>query len=365
MAKIAIVGLDHMGQSLPTCLERMGNTIAPVIDCDVCWIAIDTPVDEEGHGNIKPVLEAIIDVKLQLKEGVLVIVSSQIPVGTSKEFVKLLGEEFNYAYMPEHMRIGMGVEDFMALKEVVIGVDDELLKDQILDIFMGKAVMFTSVATGEMIKHATNAFLATSLSFIYDIADVCEAVGADVTDVARALKSDYRIGQEAYLDASVGFSGGHLERDLDYLLEVAESKEAYIPVIWAVMEKNRWRRKIVINKLGNVKGKKIAFWGTTYKPGVPPSDNSLPAKLMRDLEDMGAESHLCDPHLDNKDPYFTVEGCMAIICITPWEELKSLDFKKVANLMVGLKILFDARNYFVDLEDEIKDAGIKYIGVGR
>ncbi len=363
MVKVGIVGLGHMGQSLPICLEKMGNTIVPLKKCDVCWIVIDTPVNEEGHGNTESIFEAIKDTKPQLKDGVLVIVSSQIPVGTSKEIVKLLGKKFNYAYMPEHMRIGMGVEDFMNLKEVVIGIDNTDHEDQLLDVFMGKTVVFTSVVSAEMIKHATNAFLATSLCFIYDIADVCEAVGADVIDVTRALRSDHRIGQEAYLDASAGFSGGHLERDLDYLQKVAKLNKVQIPVLSAVIRKNTNRRRIILDKLGDVKGKRVAFWGVAYKPGASPSDNSLPAKLMRDLKNMGAQINFHDPYLDigDADSYSVVEGCMAIICITPWEELKKLDFKKVAKLMAGPKIFFDARNYFKDIDMSM----FKYTGVGR
>ena len=216
MIKINLIGTEHMSESLAVCFEKFGNEISSIEECDVCWIAIDTPVDNEGHGQIGSVLDAIRGIKPYLRDGVLVVVSSQIPVGTSKKIQKILGDEYGYAYMPELMRIGEGVDDFMNLKQVVIGVDNDECKDMLSTIFMGKSIMFTNVATAEMIKHANNAFLATSLSFIYDIADVCEAVGADVTQVARALRSDHRIGYEAYLDASAGFSGGHLERDLDY-----------------------------------------------------------------------------------------------------------------------------------------------------
>jgi len=359
--KIGIVGTEHMAQSLSTCLEKLGNGIIPLKDCKVCWIAIDTPVNKRGQGNIKPILDAVKDVKSQLKNGTLVIVSSQIPVGTSKKIVEILGKKFGYAYMPENMRVGKGVSDFMNLPEITIGVDDDKYKVTILKMFSKKPVHFVSVATGEMVKHATNAFLATSLSFIYDIADICEAVGADVTDVAKALRSDYRIGQEAYLDASAGFSGGHLERDLDYLQKMAKSKKVAIPVINSVMKKNNMRRKIVTDKLGNVKGKKVAFWGITYKPGVPPSESSLPAKLMRDLGRKGAKINVYDTLYAGTDPYESVKNCMAIVCITPWEELKKLDYKKVSRRMVQPKIFFDARNYFKDIDMK----GLTYIGVGR
>lgn len=365
--KISIIGKGHMANALAVCLEKMGNTIVS-LDCDVCWIAIDTPVNKDGQGNVESIFKAVKDAKLQLKKGTLVIVSSQIPVGTSKQIVKMLGKNFDYAYMPEHMKIGTGVEDFDNLKEVVMGVDSEDCKDKLSDILKGKKVVFVSVATAEMIKHALNAFLATSLSFIYDIADVCEVVGADVTDVARALRADDRIGQKAYLDASVGFSGGHLERDLGYLEKVAYYKGVSVPVIRAVMEKNEKRRKIILDKLGNVKGEKIIFWGITYKPGVPPSEDSLPAKLMRDLKGMDAKVVFCDPYFEDIDlytPAYMARDCIAVICITPWEDLKKIHFREMARLMKKPKIFFDARNYFKKFENEMKAVGIKYIGVGR
>lgn len=363
--KIGFVGTGHMAASLPPCLKKLGNKIVSIEDCKVCWIAIDTPVDKNGLGIIKPILDAAKKVKPQLKAGTLVIVSSQIPVGTSQRIVKILGKKFPYAYMPETMRVGFGPSDFMNLPEIPMGVDDDKTKAVILKIFSKKPVHFTSVATAEMIKHATNAFLATSLSFIYDIADICEAVGADVTDIARALRADYRIGQEAYLDASAGFSGGHLERDLDYLQKVAKAKKVKIPVLTGVINKNLKRRRVVIDKLGNVKGKKVAFWGITYKPGVPPSESSLPAKLMRDLKRKGAKISVYDKSYAKTDPYESVRKCVAIVCITPWEELKKIDFKKVSKQMIKPKIFFDARNYLVREGEVIRKTGINYIGVGR
>ena len=246
--KIAIVGVDHMAQSFSFCLERMGHKITSLDECDICWIAIDTPI-EKGQGNIKPVFEAIEKVSYQIKNGVLVICSSQIPVGTSKEIVRTLGDKISYAYIPEHMRIGRGIFDFMNLKEITIGVDNDKCKSILLELFKDKTVFFTSVASAEMIKHATNAYLATTLSLINDIADICEQVGADVADVTHALRSDWRIGKEAYLDVSVGFRGGHFDRDINYLQGVAKDKGIEIPILDAVMEKNHKRRDKIVSKL--------------------------------------------------------------------------------------------------------------------
>jgi UDPglucose 6-dehydrogenase len=254
MNKIAIIGTEHMAQAFSFCLEKMGHQIVSLEECEVCWIAIDTPINE-GEGDVMPVFNAIKEMKYCLaerKHNVLVICSSQIPVGISKKLMEILGDRFNYAYMPEHMRMGRGIFDFINLSQYTIGVDDDKAKHLILDLFYDKPVFFTNVATAEMIKHATNAFFATTVSLINDIADICERVGADVTDVTKALRADWRIGKEAYLDVSVGFRGGHFDRDLNYLQDVAKEKNIDIPIIDAVKEKNYKRREKILSKLINI-----------------------------------------------------------------------------------------------------------------
>src|SRR3990167_5486858 len=184
--KIAIVGTEHMAQSFSYCLERIGHKIVGIEESDVCWIAIDTPISKDGRGDIKIVFDAVKKISPKLKDNVLVICSSQIPVGTSQELIKILGDRVSYAYIPEHMRMGRGI---------------------------------------------------------------FEQVGADVTDVTHALRSDWRIGKEAYLDVSVGFRGGHFDRDLNYLQDVAKEKKVDIPIIDAVKEKNYKRRERMVSKL--------------------------------------------------------------------------------------------------------------------
>ena len=246
---IAIVGIEHMAQSFSYCMERMGHKIVGLGDCDVCWIAIDTPI-KDGKGDIEPVFEAAKRIKLKIRDGALVICSSQVPVGSSRKLMKILGN--NYAYIPEHMRIGRGIFDFINLTQITVGIEDEKYKHILVDLFHDKEVFFTSIETAEMIKHATNAYLATTGSLINDIGDICEQVGADVTDVTKALRSDWRIGKEAYLDVSVGFRGGHFDRDLNYLQGVAKERGIETPILDAVMEKNHKRRDAIVSKLINI-----------------------------------------------------------------------------------------------------------------
>src|SRR3990167_6846350 len=247
--KISIVGTEHMAQSFSYCLERMGHKIVSLGECDVCWIAIDTPI-KDGWGDVKPVFDTVEKISSKLKNGCLVLCSSQVPVGTSRELIKIVGN--NYAYIPEHMRIGRGIFDFINLKQITVGIEDDKCKHILLDLFHDKEVFFTSIETAEMIKHATNAYFATTVSLINDIADICEQVGADVADVTHALRSDWRIGKEAYLDVSVGFRGGHFDRDLNYLQQVAKDKGIETPILDAVMEKNHKRRDKIVSKLINI-----------------------------------------------------------------------------------------------------------------
>jgi UDPglucose 6-dehydrogenase len=244
--KIAIVGIEHMAQSFVYCMEKIGHTITSLEECDVCWIAIDTPI-VDGVGDVNPVFEAAKKIKRQLKEGTLVLCSSQCPVGTSREIMKILGD--NYAYIPEHMRIGRGIFDFMNLKQITVGVDNDKHKHTLISMFHDKTVFFTSIETAEMVKHATNAYLATTVSFINDIADICDKVGANVVDVTTALRADWRIGKEAYLDVSVGFRGGHLDRELNYLRHVAKEHGVDTPILSADLEKNHKRRDKIVSKL--------------------------------------------------------------------------------------------------------------------
>ena len=245
--KISIVGTGHMAQSFSYCMERIGHEITSLEECGVCWIAIDTPIGKDGKGDIKPVFEAVKKIKPKLRDGVLVLCSSQVPVGTSRELMKILGN--NYAYIPEHMRIGRGIFDFVNLAQITIGVDDDRHKHTLIELFYDKTLFFTTIETAEMIKHATNAYLATTVSFINDIADICDKVGADVIDVTKALRADWRIGKEAYLDVSVGFRGGHLDRELNYLQQIAKDNGIETPILSADLEKNHTRRDKIVSKL--------------------------------------------------------------------------------------------------------------------
>jgi UDPglucose 6-dehydrogenase len=429
--KIAVVGLWHLGEIYSVCLAELGHDVvgvsndkavienfsknipplaepklaellasnraarrlsystdlAAVKDCDVVWITFDTPVNDEDEVDVAVVLEAIKKVTPHLRDGVLLVVSSQIPIGTSKKIVADIKKtrpslKFNYAYSPENLRLGDAVRCFMEPGRVVVGTDSVkgLATFKNLLSKLSAEIVSMSPASAEMVKHALNAFLATSISFTNDIADLCEQYGADVEAVVKALKSDPRIGSKAYLFAGLGFSGGTLGRDLKAMMKAAEAHKIDVPVIGNVFLKNKSRNAIVekrlANELGEIKGKTFAMFGVTYKAGTSTLRRSQPLEIEKSLREKSVKFRLYDPwakpeevrsstpSLFFNDPYMAAEGVDGILVMTPSRDFENFDFVKLRKVAKGA-LLFDTCNILCDKEDMIKAAGFKYLSIGR
>lgn len=432
--KLAVIGLWHLGEIYSACLAELGHhvigiaddasvveglkknipplaeprlefllkkhqilrrlryttDIASVSDCDAVWITFDTPVDGRDRADPSVIFSCLDAIIPRLKNNVLFGISSQIPVGSSSAIVDFVkkkrpGFAFKYAYVPENLRLGEAVESFLNPKRMVIGAEDIRTQGMVKTIFRGTGADFLcmSPASAEMVKHSLNAFLATSLSFIYDIADVCEAVGADILDVSRALKSDPRIGEKAYLDASIGFSGGTLGRDLNALLREAKIRGKKIPVIRSVFSKNRERKQIVLrfleSRLRTLKNKKIIIAGLAYKQGTSTLRRSLALEVAEKIHKKGARVGLYDaivaerdirtavrfPFSCEKTFFDALKDAHACIVITPWGGLQKINFRKMRAMMKAPAILFDARNFLAARSREAIVAGVCYKGVGR
>ena len=432
--KIAVIGLWHLGEIYSAGFAELGHSVIGISDdaqvveglqrnepplaepqlvpllekhqtsgrlvysndhelikkCNAVWITFDTPVDSRDTADTSVIFECLKKALPYFKNGVVIGVSSQLPVGTSQKiraFVKKRRPKlsFRYAYVPENLRLGEAVERFLNPKRIVIGAEDMRTREQVKTVFknINADFLFMNPVSAEMVKHALNAFLATSLSFIYDIADVCEMVGADILDVSRALKSDPRIGGKAYLDASVGFSGGTLGRDLRVLLTEAASCRRELPVIRSVFHKNKERRNLVLqflkSRLKSLKNKKVGVAGLTYKAGTNTLRRSLPLEIAEEVWRKGAHIGLYDTTVPEKNineavqfPFSyektllaSLKGAHACVVITPWDDLKKVDFKKMRATMKSPALLFDARNFLVDEAERIKKASIGYQGVGR
>ena len=362
-------------------------------DRDVVWITLDTPVNDEDVADIEPVLAAIKKVTPDLRDGVLLVVSSQIPVGTSAKIIDMINAErpslnFEYVYSPENLRLGIAVDSFMQPGRIVAGVSSEKALTMFKNIFVkmpGVEIVSMSSASAEMTKHALNAWLATSISFTNDIADLSERYGADVEAVAKALKSDPRVGPKAYLFAGLGFSGGTLGRDLKAMMNAASANGITLPVIEGAFLKNKSRNAIVpqrlAKELSDVKGKTIAMFGVTYKAGTSTLRRSQPLEIEKELREAGVQFRLYDPWAKAEevaavtpssffnDPYVAAEGADAILVMTPWKDFGSLDFKKLRAAMSNTAtrdgILFDTCNILCDKEEMIRAAGFTYMSIGR
>ncbi len=356
-------------------------------DCDVVWFSFDTPVDDNDEVDVSVVMEAVKKSTPFFQSNVLIGISSQLPVGTSKTICAALRAarpelQFEYAYSPENLRLGDAVKCFLEPGRVVLGADTPEALRRATEVFapLKAEIVSMSVPSAELAKHALNAFLATCISFANDLADISGKMGGDIEDVIRALKSDPRVGSKAYLFAGLGFSGGTLARDLKALIHAGEREKVALPVIQGVLEKNRVRNELVKirleEKLGSVKGKTLALLGVTYKSGTPTLRRSQALEVEKMLREAGATFRLYDPLANPeevkaitpspffRDVYEVVQGADAALVVTPSKEFKTLDFAKLKSLM-RTPILFDTQNVLCDKEKDIKGAGITYLSIGR
>ncbi|MDO8569174.1 MAG: nucleotide sugar dehydrogenase [bacterium] len=363
------------------------SNFSKIKECNVVWVTFDTPVNDDDEVQLDVIFKSLEQIIAYLQDGVLFVVSSQIPIGTSKKVVAMIKEKcpeitFYYAYSPENLRLGEAVKCFMDPGRIVIGTEDDEALTKMKEIFspLHVEIVVMNPASAEMTKHALNAFLATSISFTNDIADLCELYGADVEEVIRALKSDPRIGPKAYLFAGLGFSGGTLGRDLKAMMIAGKARDIKLPVIEGVFLKNKSRKTIVEQKLtkefGDIKGRTLALFGVTYKAGTSTLRRSQPLEIEKLLREAGAILKLYDsfakidevaaitPSSFSDDPYEAVKDAEAILIMTPSKDFLNLDFPRLRTAMAG-SLLFDTCNILWDKRDEIRSAGFKYICVGQ
>jgi UDPglucose 6-dehydrogenase len=394
--RICVCGLWHLGTVIAACLAAAGHDVTgfdenvealgrgelPVQEpglaeliravrftsdrevlrsADVVWIAWDTPVDDDDRADVEAVHERAAALFDFISDGTLVVVSSQLPVGSVRRLEEASSHRFRFACAPENLRLGSAIESFTRASRMVAGVRDDSARAVMADVLapLGVPLEWMSVESAEMTKHALNAFLATSIAFINEIAAVCEESGADARDVARALKSDPRIGPRAYLSPGVPYSGGTLARDVGFLAPRA-------PLLAAVKASNdrhkNWARSKLVNVLGTLRGKTIALWGLTYKPGTDTLRRSEAVELARWLTAEGAQVRAHDPAVSRipdgvpvtlcASPADALRGADALVVATEWPDYRS------ATIPVGM-IVIDANNFVGGRE------GLRHFSVGH
>ena len=428
--KVCVFGLWHLGTVTAACLAEMGHEVAAldfdververlahgipplfepglealvrsgltrgtlrvttdaaaaVHDADAIWIAIDTPVDDDDRADIEAVVSAAAQLFPHLRDGSVVVVSSQLPVGTTRRLERMFGEvaggrTVGFACVPENLRLGSAIDVFMHPDRVVAGVRGTHERAQLLALLPSLAdrIVWMTVESAEMTKHAINAFLATSVTFINEIAAVCEQVGADGSDVERGLKSDARIGPKAYLSPGGAFAGGTLARDVVYLAGLGGQLAVPVDLLAAVQSSNErhraWPQRRLTQALGGVDGRTIAVWGLTYKPGTDTLRRSSAVDLCGWLQRAGARVQAHDPAVVRTAPELpagidvassaldAVAGADALVVSTAWPAYREVPAGAVKQRMSGTLVLDAGRYLATTLGAE---PGLHYVSVGK
>ena len=366
------------------------DLVEPIKRSLVIFIAVGTPSREDGSVDLSYIEEVAGAVAKNLNGYKVVVTKSTVPVGTGRLIAGIISEHngdkelFDVASNPEFLREGSALEDFMRPNRVVIGVTSPqaaaILKDLYSPLYLIETpFVITGLETAELIKYAANAFLATKISFINEIANLCESVGADVHTVARAMGLDGRIGRK-FLHPGPGFGGSCLPKDTLAIDRIAKDKGYEFKIIEAVIEVNRRQKKLMAGKVkkavgGSLSGKVIGVLGLTFKPNTDDIRESPAIDIVRELIGEGALIKAYDPvGMENakkvlpegvtysKDSYGAAEGADALVIITEWNQFRKLDMERIKGLMKSPRLV-DLRNVYGP--EEMRKLGIEYSSVGR
>jgi UDPglucose 6-dehydrogenase len=361
----------------------------PVSNSDAVFIAVGTPSRRgDGHADLSYVYTAAREIAGSLKDFTVVITKSTVPVGTGDEVERLIREtnpsaDVAVASNPEFLREGAAIRDFKHPDRIVVGTHDERAKKTIAEIYrplyLNQApVMFTGRRTAELIKYAANAFLATKITFINEIADLAEKVGADVQEVARGIGLDNRIGSK-FLHAGPGFGGSCFPKDTRALIKTAQDHDAPVRIVEAVLAVNENRKRAMARKVasvfgGSLRGKTVGLLGLTFKPNTDDMRESPSIPLITALQDLGAKIKAYDPEGMEQarselsdvtycdGPYSCAEGADALVIVTEWEQFRALDLPRLKREM-ACPVIVDLRNIY--RPEEVSAHGFRYESVGR
>jgi UDPglucose 6-dehydrogenase len=426
--QISVVGLWHLGSVTASCLAEKGfkvnaydhdeniiknfdKGILPIFEpgledlininkkkgrlsfsCDplsisksaLIWLTYDTPVNDQDIADVEFVFNNTISLFPFFKQDSVVLISSQLPVGSVSYLENLFFYKFpernvSFACSPENLRLGKAIDVFMNPDRIIVGIRTEEAKTKINNILstITENIIWMKVESAEMTKHALNAFLATSVVFINELAVLCEHVGASANEVEQGLKSEVRIGKKAYLRPGSAFDGGTLARDLTYLVEKEIEYNLSSIFFSSILQSNESHKSWVVNKISaefpSLKDKKIGILGLTYKPGTNTLRRSTAIEICNLLNHKGAKIAAFDPSItnlpSNLENFITLESVIddviigkdAVIVATEWpifKELRTFDFSRLSNEL----LIFDANSF---LQNELNIPGIRYISIGK
>ncbi|MGI8543556.1 MAG: UDP-glucose dehydrogenase family protein [Aridibacter sp.] len=359
-----------------------------VEDSLVIFLAVGTPPKENGSPDMSYFQQAAKDIAEAMNGYKVLVTKSTVPVGTGKWLKKFVTENlktktnFGVASNPEFLREGAAIEDFMRPNRVVIGSNEEdaiaIMKDLYRPLYLIETpIVITSLEAAELIKYAANAFLATKITFINEIANLCDAIGCDVHDVARGIGMDKRIGSK-FLHPGPGYGGSCFPKDTRALTTVADQFNVETKIVDAVIEANEFQRQAMIPKIqklvGDLDGKKIGVLGLSFKPETDDMRESPAIEIIKEMVAQGAKIKAFDPvameeakeflpdieYAENE--YDAIKGADALVIITEWNQFRALNMKEVKKLLKSPKIA-DLRNIYEP--EDMRKMGFEYVGVGR
>ncbi|MDR6851823.1 UDPglucose 6-dehydrogenase [Sphingomonas sp. BE123] len=357
---------------------------------DAVFIAVGTPSRRgDGHADLSYVFAAAEEIATAVDGPTVIVTKSTVPVGTGDEVERIVArvapdKGIAVVSNPEFLREGAAISDFKRPDRVVVGSEDEGASQVMRDIYrplslnQSAPVMFTGRRTAELIKYAANAFLAVKITFINEIADLCEQVGADVQEVSRGIGMDNRIGRK-FLNAGPGYGGSCFPKDTLALLKTADDNETPLRIVEATVQVNDQRKRAMGRKVikamgGDVRGKTVAILGLTFKPNTDDMRDAPSLAVIQTLQDAGAAVRAYDPEGVEQarplvkdvefcaSPYAAAEGADALVIVTEWDEFRALDLNRMKKLL-NQPLLVDLRNIYP--ETEAANAGFTLVGVGR
>lgn len=356
-----------------------------LIQAEIIWITFDTPVDNHDIADAALVIHESEAIFPYARENALILISSQVPVGTTRKLQQHCREKWpekhmSFAYSPENLRLGKAIEVFTQPERIVVGLQTEADKNRIQCLLspFTQNIIWMSLESAEMTKHAVNAFLATSVVFINELATICEKVGANASDVELGLKSEGRIGSKAYLKPGLAIGGGTLTRDVNFLIQLGQKIRVKTPLFSALLDSNQLHKQWACRRLQdvfiNLQDKKIATLGLTYKVGTDTLRCSTGVEICQWLTRHGAKVEAYDPAVKQLPPYLThcielktsieqvLQHADAIIIATEWPQFSSITVDQLLT-QVKQPIVFDASGFL--MKKLGNDKRIQYYSVGR
>ena len=359
------------------------NDKKKIIDSEILWVAIDTPIDESDNADVNFVEQQVKEMLPYLKVNVVILFSSQLPVGSIKK-IQYFSEKnfskknFKFAYSPENLRLGNALEVFLNPDRVIIGINHKKVKNILSLLFkpITNKIEWMKIESAEMTKHAINAFLATSIIFANEIASICEKVGANILEVERGLKTDNRIGKKAYLSAGKPIAGGTLLRDINFLNQETKKFNLQSPLLSSIILSNnnhkKWISKKLLEKFKNISNICVTIWGLTYKPYTDSLRRSLSVELCNWLIKQGAKIHVYDPVVKKlpedwskkikmyKKPLESLKNSDVLIIGTYWPQFKKFT-NKIYNTSKKNIFIIDPSN---NLKIKTLKSNFRYITFG-